>query len=371
MRFVSIVGARPQFIKVAPLSRIIASHNQSSKEKIDDIIVHTGQHYDSGMSDIFFDELEIPHPTFNLEIGSGPHGQQTGRMLEKVEAVLKQTQPDHVIVYGDTNSTIGGALAAVKLHIPCIHVEAGLRSFNRNMPEEINRIATDHIADLLLAPTKTAVKNLKHEGLGEITINTGDIMHDAVLFNRGLAKNKSDILNNMSLQPGEYVLVTVHRAENTDDPQRLDNILKILNSIAEQGMILVFPIHPRTRKLIKQNHNDWLAHDNIRMIDPIGSLDMMALLDNAAMALTDSGGLQKEAFFLGCPCITLRDETEWVETVECGGNRVTGPNPEKAADAFAYWQKKYPNGNADFIDEAKKAFGAGDAAEKILAAILR
>ena len=324
MKLVNIVGARPQFIKLAPLERAIAEFNSGDTRPVESIIIHTGQHYDTGMSDIFFDELKIPRAHFHLDVGSGRHGDQTARMLKKIEDILVDTSPDMVVVYGDTNSTLAGALAASKLHIPVAHVEAGLRSFDRNMPEEINRLVADHVSDLLLAPTPTAISNLENENLSSRTVFTGDIMYDAVLFNRKLAKQQSNILEKLQLEPGTFGLVTVHRASNTDEKGRLENLLQTFNEVAANELPLVFPVHPRTAHALKSKYADWSAHPRLHLVEPLGYLDILSLLDSAKMALTDSGGLQKEAFFLGCPCITLREETEWVETVEAGGNLLTG-----------------------------------------------
>lgn len=368
MKFVSIVGARPQFIKIAPLCRAIERHNASGRESIEDIIVHTGQHYDAGMSAVFFDELEIPQARYNLGVGSGPHGQQTGRMLEKIEQLLLDIHPDMVIIYGDTNSTTAGALAAVKHHIPVAHIEAGLRSFNRKMPEEINRIVADHVSDLLLAPTPTAIDNLTTESRTAVTTLSGDIMYDSVLYNRQLAARDSRVLAELKLEPGSYGVVTVHRAENTDG-DHFPALMRTLEAVANEHMPLVFPVHPRTVQRLSDIGMD-LADSRLRCVDPVGYLDMLALVDNARMVLTDSGGLQKEAFFLDCPCVTLREETEWVETVEYGGNIVVGTDSQKIEAAVADWAQRLKSGSIDFSVGARAAFGAGDAADRILTAIL-
>jgi UDP-GlcNAc3NAcA epimerase len=370
MKLVSIVGARPQLIKIAPLARSFERHNRFGGKPIEHVIVHTGQHYDASMSDAFFEELRIPSAAINLGIGSGPHGSQTGQMLEKIEQVLVEMQPDMVVTYGDTNSTVAGALAAAKLHIPVAHIEAGVRSFNRRMPEEINRIVTDHVSDLLLAPTPTAVDNLAKEGLSAKTVWTGDIMYDAVLFNRQMAERASDILERLGLVPGSYGLVTVHRAENTDDKQRLGSLMAVLNEIAASTMPLVFPMHPRTAKLMGSKLPDWSAHPNLHGIDPLGYLDMLRLVSHARMTLTDSGGLQKEAFFLGCPCITLRDETEWVETIQGGGNILAGVDPARIRAAVSAWESRLATGRTDFIEEVIAVFGHGHAADEIKNALL-
>ncbi len=312
MKIVSIVGARPQFVKAAVLSRELRKDHT-------EILVHTGQHYDSNMSDVFFQEMEIPSPDYNLNIGSGNHGEQTGAMLKGIEEVLLKEKPDWCLVYGDTNSTLAGALAAVKLHIKVAHVEAGLRSFNRRMPEEINRVLTDHISDLLLCPTQTAVDNLKNEGITTGVHLVGDVMYEALMWAVEKAKTHSTILTDLNLTPKNYLLATVHRAENTDDPERLGNILSAFNQIQET---LIWPVHPRTRKKLEEMH--WQPGDHIKLIDPVGYLDMAQLEENARMIITDSGGIQKEAFWLQVPCITLRDETEWVETVKAGWNKIIG-----------------------------------------------
>ena len=375
MKLISIVGARPQFVKIAPICRAIESHNRevsdrdTDKPLLEHFIIHTGQHYDSNMSDVFFDELKLPRADFNLNIGSGPHGQQTGRMLENIEQVLLETQPDAVIIYGDTNSTVAGALAAAKLHIPVAHVEAGLRSFNRKMPEEINRIAADHISDVLLAPTPTAVTNLATENLVAKTRFTGDIMYDAVLFNRELAKQHDSILRRFNIASGDYGLVTVHRAENTDDNDRLENLLTAFNEIAASGLKLIFSLHPRTAKQLSSTFPQWKPYSNLQLTEPVGYLDVLCLLTHAQVALTDSGGLQKEAFFVGCPCVTLRDETEWVETLAGEGNVLTGADTGKIIDAVGYWQKRFPNGQANFSEQISRFFGNGDAAKHILDAV--
>ncbi len=318
MKICSIVGARPQFIKAAALSREL-------RKRHEEILVHTGQHYDYGMSGIFFDGLEIPAPDFNLGIGSGPHGAQTGAMLRAIEEVLLSKQPDRVLVYGDTNSTLAGALAASKLHIPVVHVEAGLRSFNRDMPEEINRVMADHLSDLLLCPSATAVTNLAAEGVNHGVHLIGDVMLDVLNWVQQRAGAKpSEVLGKLGLKNRQYLLVTVHRSENTDDEERLSNILSALNALDET---VVFPVHPRTRKVIDGEERQLRSH--VRLIEPLGYFDMVGLSRSARLILTDSGGLQKEAYWLGVPCITLRDETEWVETVNAGWNTLAGSDSDK------------------------------------------
>jgi UDP-GlcNAc3NAcA epimerase len=325
MKLLTVVGARPQFIKAATVSRAIAA-----RQDITEVIVHTGQHYDANMSDIFFDELSIPRPDHHLGIGGGSHGAMTGRQIEAIERVLLDEKPDMVLVYGDTNSTLAGALAAVKLHIPVAHVEAGLRSFNRRMPEEINRILTDHASDLLFAPTTTAMKNLSNEGLPSDRLHlVGDVMYDACLF-YGTQARKPAWFDPLSISKGDYVLATVHRAENTDDPARLAGILQGLAG-AERPVIL--PVHPRTQKQIESLGLSTPA--NLHLVPPVGYLEMVWLEQNCALIATDSGGVQKEAYFHGKPCVTLRDETEWVELVEVGANILVGASKERICRAIS------------------------------------
>ena len=324
IKIVTIVGARPQFIKAAAISRVVRSQYA---DQVQEILVHTGQHFDENMSKVFFDELDIPEPKYNLEISGGNHGAMTGRMLEAVENVLLAERPDWVLIYGDTNSTLAGALAAVKLHFPVAHVEAGLRSFNMRMPEEINRIVADRISTQLFCPTQTAVDNLKSEGVTEGVHNVGDVMYDVALFYRDRARQQSKVMEQLGLKPGAFALATCHRAENTDDRSRLSQILSALTTLAEQ-MPVVLPLHPRTRKLVSEyglsRHLEKLV-----LTDPLSFLDMVALEQAAQMILTDSGGVQKEAFFYNVPCITMRDETEWVETVEAGWNQLVGADCAK------------------------------------------
>lgn len=317
MKILTILGARPQFIKAAPVSRAFA------EASIDEAIVHTGQHFDEGMSDVFFEELEIPKPSFYLGIHGGGHGVMTGAMLQALEPLIEFERPDWVLVYGDTNSTLAGALVASKLHIPVAHVEAGLRSFNRRMPEEQNRILTDHLADVLFAPTDTATMRLREEGIPDDRIHqVGDVMYDSALYYGRLADARRDVLARYSVTAGDYVLATVHRAENTDDAERLRSIMEGLDDIARQDMTVVLPLHPRTRAAFERYG---IQPRYIQLIDPIGYLDMVALERHAAVIATDSGGVQKEAYFHGVPCVTLRDETEWVELVEMGWNRLVPP----------------------------------------------
>jgi len=320
MKVMTIVGARPQFIKAAAVSRALAVQGN-----IIEILVHTGQHFDENMSDVFFAELGIPQPAYNLGISGGSHGAMTGEQLVEIERVLLKEKPDWVLVYGDTNSTLSGALAAAKLHIPVAHVEAGLRSFNRTMPEEINRVLTDQMSALLFAPTELAMRNLAREGIApQRCFQVGDVMFDASLFFGELASQKSSILDSLKMKAGNFILATVHRAENTDDPDRLKIILSALG-ITSKTLPVIWPVHPRTRKQIKSHHLSAHLGEGVRLIDPVGYLDMLMLERNAALIVTDSGGVQKEAFFYGVPCVTLRTETEWVELVEAGWNRLAPP----------------------------------------------
>jgi UDP-N-acetylglucosamine 2-epimerase len=323
MKIVTVVGARPQFIKAGPISRRLRLEHE-------EILVHTGQHYDANMSEVFFEELEIPRPDHNLGIGSGPHGAQTGAMLEGIERVIGEHRPDRVMVYGDTNSTLAGALAAAKLQVPVAHVEAGLRSFNRRMPEEINRVLTDHVSDLLFCPSETAVLQLANEGITRGVHLTGDVMADVLGGAVERARARSTILRDLALEERRYVLATVHRAENTDDPSRLRRILSAFETVGE---VVVFPVHPRTRRLLGAATGSSHGGGRLRFIDPVGYLDMIRLTSSARLVLTDSGGLQKEAYWLSVPCVTLREETEWVETVAVGWNVLAGSDPERILQA--------------------------------------
>ncbi len=342
MKILTVIGARPQFIKAAAVSNVL-------RKSFTEIIVHTGQHYDPNMSDVFFEELSIPKPNFHLEIGSGNHGSQTGAMLIEIEKVILSEKPDFVLVYGDTNSTLAGALAASKLLIPVIHVEAGLRSFNKAMPEEQNRIATDHLSDILFVPTQTAINNLKNEGITSGVVNIGDVMYDAILHFTPIAKQKSRILEKLKLESNTYSLCTIHRAENTNDINRLKNICEALN---ESGKTIVLPLHPRTLKYL----GEYGIHlsDRIKVIDPVGYLDMLQLEFNASKIITDSGGVQKEAYFMHKPCITMRDQTEWIETVEAGWNVIVGADKNKIVDAI---------NNFNPTTEPKNLFGTGNASQ--------
>ncbi len=319
MLIVTIIGARPQFIKSA-----VVSNAFSPIEKINEIILHTGQHFDEAMSDVFFEELKIPKPKYNLGVAGGLHGAMTGTQLIEVEKVLVKEKPDLVLVYGDTNSTLAGALAASKLHIPVAHVEAGLRSFNRQMPEEINRVVTDHLSDVLLVPTMLAMKNLHQEGISASKCHrVGDVMFDAAMIFGERAKQSSNILERLDVAGGEYVLATVHRAENTNDIACLKAIVSALGEVSK-SLPVIWPLHPRTRNLLNK-HNLYHHLTGVQLIDPVGYLDMVMLEQSASVIATDSGGIQKEAFFHRVPCITLREETEWVELVEGGWNKVIPP----------------------------------------------
>lgn len=346
-KVVSVVGARPQFVKAAVVSRHL---HGAARE----VLVHTGQHYDANMSDVFFSELEIPAPDYHLGVGSAPHGEQTGEMLKQIERVLVDEKPDSVLVYGDTNSTLAGALAAAKLHIPVAHVEAGLRSFNRRMPEEVNRVVTDHVASLLFAPTDTAVFNLEREGITTGVCQVGDVMYDAVLRHLEQARKRSRILERYELRPKEYVLATLHRAENTDDAQRLENILAAFAEISREVPV-IFPVHPRTRCLI-----DGLPHlsgGSLLMVEPASYFDMLRLESSAHCIVTDSGGVQKEAFFLRVPCVTTRDESEWVETIETSWNTLAGADLEKIVTAV---REASPGKSGAW------PYGKGDSAQQIV-----
>lgn len=354
MKIVTIIGARPQFIKASAVSRIIRENYPGI---IEEVVVHTGQHYDRNMSQVFFNELGIPDPDYNLNICGGQHGEMTGRMIESIETVLTEENPDCLLTYGDTNSTLAGAIAAVKLHIPIAHVEAGLRSFNNRMPEEINRVLVDRISTLLFCPTETAVDNLKSEGIRSGVYNVGDVMFDAALFYAEHARNSSTILNKLNLEPGNFTLATCHRAENTDDRKRLLEILSGFRNIARH-MPVVLPLHPRTRKMILQyNLSDYL--ESLEVSDPLSYVDMLALEQSAMCILTDSGGIQKEAFFYNTPCITLRDETEWVETVDAGCNVLIGADSESI---FTEWKDI----GTKTIYQTSMPYGSGNASKEII-----
>ncbi len=333
MKFVFIVGARPQFIKLAPLFKRLP-------EQFEKLLIHTGQHYDNNMSDLFFNELEIPTPDYNLDIGSSSHGIQTGEMLKSIEQILFKTNNAATIIFGDTNSTLAGALASSKLDIPVIHIEAGLRSFNRQMPEEINRIVADHTSDYLFSPTLTATNNLISEGLESRTYQTGDIMVDSIHDSLEIAKNKSTILSNLDIKPQSYYLLTLHRPYNVDDKNTLTSILSTLGDLGEK---IVFPIHPRTKRIL--DSTDFSLDNNIQIIEPQGYLDFLLLQRHAKKIVTDSGGIQKEAYILGTPCITLRHETEWTETIESGWNLLVPSDDNKMLEKISSFnpQKEKPD----------------------------
>ena len=353
MKIITILGARPQFIKAGSVSREISKYKE-----IEEVIVHTGQHFDTNMSDVFFDEMKIPKPHYNLGINSKSHGAMTGQMLEKIEEILLIEKPDWVMVYGDTNSTLAGALAASKLHIKIAHIEAGLRSFNMKMPEEVNRILTDRISTILFCPTDAAVKNLKNEGFDNFdckVIKSGDVMQDGAIFYKDLAV-KPDIE-----VKDDFVLCTIHRAENTDDDKRLRDIFKALNEISKEKQVIL-PLHPRTKKILS-NLNVNIG--NLNIIDPVGYLEMVWLIDNCDVVMTDSGGLQKEAFFFGKACITLRDETEWIELVDNGFNQLVGANQAKIIDTYSKYTNLF---NKDY---SLDLYGKGKASKLIVEQLLK
>jgi UDP-GlcNAc3NAcA epimerase len=351
MKIVTILGARPQFIKAGSVSREIAKHNN-----VKEIIVHTGQHYDANMSDVFFDEMKIPKPDYYLGVGGNSHGAMTGQMIEKIEDILVKEQPDWLLVYGDTNSTLAGAIAASKLHIKIAHIEAGLRSFNMKMPEEVNRILTDRVSSIMFCPTNAAICNLEKEGVNswqtQVSLS-GDVMQDGALFYKKLAQKP-----NVDIQD-KFVLCTIHRAENTDDPLRLTNIIEVLNEVALTRQIIL-PIHPRTKKILEGMSIE--LSDNIKVIDPVGYLNMVWLIDHSSLVMTDSGGLQKEAFFFAKPCITMRDETEWVELVDNNFNVLVGADKDKILNAV-----NKPNFSTNF---SLDLYGGGLASKRIIDTLL-
>jgi len=350
MKVISIIGARPQFIKVAPVDSALRAAGHEH------FMLHTGQHYDYGMSQVFFDELQIPEPNVNLEIGSGSHARQTGQMLVGIEDIILQEDPDWVLIYGDTNSTLAGALSASKLHFPVAHVEAGLRSFNRRMPEETNRVLADHCSDLLFAPTQTAVDNLAQEGIQEGVHLVGDVMYDAVRQLRTVANERSTILDRIDQPSGGYILATIHRPYNTDDPIALRAILETFREIKET---IVFPVHPRTARRITEFELNHLQSSikNLISLPPVSYLDMLMLENNARAIVTDSGGMQKEAYFFGVPCLTLRPETEWVETIHAGWNRLIQPNQNGLGEALEKTDRNIPH---------PPLYGDGNASRKIV-----
>jgi UDP-N-acetylglucosamine 2-epimerase len=380
MRIVTIVGARPQFIKAATISRAIQCFNQvhHSKKKIQEILVHTGQHYDYLMDKVFFEELKIPKPDYHLGVGSGSHARQTATMLERIDVVLQKEKPEVVMVYGDTNSTLAGALVAAKLNIPVAHVEAGLRSYNRAMPEEINRLLTDHVSTFLFCPTAQAVKNLSQEGIKngktKVVRKVGDVMYDSVHYYSEIAEKKSTILESLNLltasdsltpnsehQTPNYYLVTLHRAENTDDPKRLKSILRAMSKIGKD-MPVILPLHPRTKKMMRVYH--LLSESRgIKLIDPVSYLDMIRLEKHAKAILTDSGGVQKEAYWFRVHCITLRDETEWVETVKSGWNVLVGTDEQRIVTKVRHLRNPR--------ERTRLNYGDGKASEKIIQTVMK
>ena len=354
-KILSVLGARPQFVKAAAVSRVI-----KSTKGLEECIVHTGQHFDANMSDIFFEEMDIPKPNYNLNINSLGHGAMTGRMLEGIEKILQKEKPDVVMIYGDTNSTIAGALAAKKLHIKVAHVEAGLRSYNIKMPEEVNRILTDRISDILFCPTETACSNLEKEGFDNFNIKivqNGDVMQDAAMYYAKYSASKSNIIKTLGVK--SYILGTIHRAENTDDPQRMKSIVNALNVISEK-IEIVLPLHPRTKKILAKLNLDL----NVKIIEPVGYFDMIELIKNSSLVITDSGGLQKEAFFFKKHCVTLRDETEWVELIENGYNILAGSNEDLIQTNIEKMLKK----QSDFD---QNLYGRGKASQLIAEELLK
>ena len=352
MKIVTILGARPQFIKAGSVSREISKH-----KNLEEIIVHTGQHYDANMSDIFFDELKIPKPDYFLGIGGKSHGAMTGQMIEKIEEVILKEAPDWVLVYGDTNSTLAGAIVASKLHIKLAHVEAGLRSFNMKMPEEVNRILTDRVSNILFCPTDTAVENLKNEGYNNLDckiVKSGDVMQDGAIFYKTLAKKPSFMIES------DYILTTIHRAENTDNIAKITNIFDALNEIAKDKQV-VLPLHPRTNKILQKLQ---INTDNLTIVSPVGYLEMVWLIDNCAFVMTDSGGLQKEAYFFNKACITLRDETEWIELVENKFNTLVGSNKQKIVESYQ------SNSKLKIWSSELNLYGAGNASANIIKELL-
>lgn len=377
-KILTIIGARPQIIKAAALSRAIKNNFQ---KEIFEVIVHTGQHYDDNMSKVFFDELNIPPPDYNLNVGSGEHGKQTASMIVGIEEILLKEKPACIVLYGDTNSTLAGAVAASKIQVPMIHIEAGLRSFNKSMPEEINRIMCDHVSTLLFSPTKSGFDNLLKEGFVENNqppytfdnpkvYHSGDVMYDNSLYFSTLAEQKNSVLKNNNLLESKYILATIHRNNNTDEPLRLNAIFSAMNKIATESKIkIILPIHPRTSKLLEKNlsselYNIIKTNEYIKIIPPVSFLEMITLEKNATLVMTDSGGVQKEAFFFKKPCIILRSETEWIELINCGAARICDADEIKIVEAFNHFSTVQ---NLQFND----LFGDGKAAEFICGEILK
>ncbi|HNX01540.1 MAG TPA: UDP-N-acetylglucosamine 2-epimerase (non-hydrolyzing) [Candidatus Cloacimonadota bacterium] len=346
MKILSVIGARPQFIKAALLSKEIRKYHE-------EILVHTGQHYNEEMSDIFFEQLDIPQPSYNLGVGSGTHGYQTGHMIIELEKVLLREMPDFVLIYGDTNSTVSASLAAVKLHIPVGHVEAGLRNFDLNIPEEVNRLVADHISTLLFAPTETAVDNLANEGLSDKTFLTGDVMYDILLRSLDVSEKQSGIMTELGLRDKDYILATIHRPDNTDNSDNLKNIIKAFETCGEN---VVVPLHPRTLKeMTKQNIK--VESDHLKIITPLGYMDFLKLLHHAKKVITDSGGVQKESYLLKIPCITIYESTSWIETVRDGWNILAKPDVEDIMDKIRNFNPSGKQGNY---------FGDGHSCERIV-----
>ncbi len=359
MKIVTVIGARPQFVKAAAVSREISNYPE-----IKEVIVHTGQHFDSNMSDVFFKEMDIPKPDYNLEINNLTHGAMTGRMLERIEEILLDEKPDLMLVYGDTNSTLAGALAAKKMHIKVAHVEAGLRSLNMNMPEEINRILTDRISDLLFCPTELSVKNLENEGFNHFNckiIKAGDVMQDAAIFYSKKSDLTSSIISRLNIEPQNYILTTIHRQENTDDIEKFKTIISSLNQLHNTKIKVIFPIHPRTKKIIETNN----IKVDFTTISPVGYFDMIQLIKQSKLLITDSGGLQKEAFFFKKQCITIREETEWVELIEGGYNVLL---PTSKLDLLADVYNQSISKNNDFN---KNLYGDGNASKNIVKQLMK
>jgi UDP-GlcNAc3NAcA epimerase len=352
LNILTVIGARPQFVKAAAFSRWVREHGQG---RIVEKIIHTGQHYDDNMSDVFFRDLDIPAPAYRFQVAGSTHGRMTGTMITEIEEVLMQEKPDCVLVYGDTNSTLAGAIAAVKLHIPIAHVEAGLRSANRKMPEEINRIVADQLAARLYCPSENAMRNLLREGISGGVLNVGDIMYDVALYYRNAAMERSNALSRFGVEPGNYVVSTIHRAENTDMPERLREICKGIGLVSEKVPVIL-PLHPRTRKIVLQQDLMPLLGSAI-VTDPLSLIDFIRLQISAQVILTDSGGVQKEAYFYEVPCVTVRDQTEWTETIEAGWNRLTVPEALTIADITLKVEKP--------ADPKRGIYGKGDTAQQI------
>ena len=352
MKVVSVVGARPQFIKAFAVSRELRPDHE-------EVLVHTGQHYDEKMSDVFFEELGMPEPDYNLGVGSDSHGRQTAAMLEGIEDVIEVEDPDVLLLYGDTNSTLAGAIAGSKMDPAVAHVEAGLRSYNREMPEETNRVLTDHASDILFAPSESAVETLAEEGIADDVHFVGDVMYDAILWAREVAEERSEILEELSVEEGEFTLATVHRASNTDDPGNLEAIIE---GLSDAPFPVVLPIHPRTKDRLRECGLWTRANDRIEIIEPVGYIDFVRLLDSADRVATDSGGVQKEAFYLNTPCVTMREETEWIETVECERNVLVGADSESIRRAVR---------TDDWPTTNRAPYGDGQAAKRIVEVLSR